>query len=57
MRKLIVELKVKEEILEMLNFLIDKTESIELIELIKLDFEQGVKMGIASLNMKRGLHN
>jgi len=37
-----------------LNFLLDKTESIELIELIKLDFEQGIKMGIAALNMKEG---
>jgi len=54
MRKLIVELKVKEEFLEMLNFLLDKVESIELIELIKLDFEQGVKMGIAAINMKEG---
>jgi DNA-binding transcriptional ArsR family regulator len=54
MRKVIVELKVKEEFLEMLNFLLDKTESIELIELIKLDFEQGMKMGIAALNMKEG---
>ena len=54
MRKLTIELKVKEEVLEMLNFLLDKTESIELIELIKLDFEQGVKMGVAALNMKEG---
>ena len=30
MGKVIVELKVKEEFLEMLNFLLDKTESIEL---------------------------
>ena len=54
MRKVIVELKVKEEFLEMLDFLLDKTESMELIELIKLDFEQGIKMGIAALNMKEG---
>jgi len=54
MRKVIVELKVKEELLEMLDFLLDKTESIELIELIKLDFEQGMKMVITALNMKEG---
>jgi hypothetical protein len=54
MRKLTVDLKVKEEFLEMLNFILDKTESIELVELIKLDFEKGVKMGIAALNMKEG---
>lgn len=54
MRKLTIELKVKEEILERLNFLLEKTESIELIELIKLDFKKGVKMGIAALTMKEG---
>jgi len=54
MRKITIELKVKKEFLEMLNFLLDKTDSIELIELIKLDFEQGVKMGIAAFNMKDG---
>jgi hypothetical protein len=54
MRKLTIELKVKEEILENLNFLLEKTESIELIELIKLDFQKGVKMGIAALKMKEG---
>ncbi|UCB58950.1 MAG: helix-turn-helix domain-containing protein [Thermoplasmatales archaeon] len=54
MRKLIVELKIKEEFLKMIDFLLDKVESIELIELIKLDFEQGIKMGIAVLNMKEG---
>jgi hypothetical protein len=54
MRKITIELKVKEEFLQVLNFLLDKTESIELIELIKLDFERGEKMGIAALNMKEG---
>jgi predicted DNA binding protein len=54
MRKLTVDLKVKDEYLEMLNFILDKVESIELIELVKLDFEQGIKMGIAALNMKEG---
>ena len=40
------------------NFLRDislsETESIELIELIKLDFKKGIKMGIAALTMKEG---
>lgn len=54
MRKLTIDLKIKEELMEMLNFLLDKTDSIELIELIKLDFKKGVKMGIAALNMKEG---
>jgi len=38
----------------MLNFILDKTESIEFIDLIKLDFEQEIKIGIAALNMKEG---
>ena len=54
MRKLTVELKVKEEFTKMLDFLLDKTESIELLELIKIDFEQEYKMGIAALTMKEG---
>jgi len=54
MRKLIIELKVKKEFLKNLHFLLDKVESIELIELLKLDFKQRIKMGIAALNMKEG---
>lgn len=54
MRKLTVELKVNEMLLKNLDFLLDKVESIELIELIKIDFEQRIKMGIAALNMKEG---
>jgi predicted DNA binding protein len=54
MRKLTVDLKVRKEYLEMLDFILDKVDSIELVELIKLDFEQGIKMGIAALNMKEG---
>ena len=54
MRKLIIELKVKQELLKNLDFLLDTVESIELIELLKLDFKQRIKMGIAALNMKEG---
>jgi hypothetical protein len=54
MRKLTVEIKINETLLENLKFLLDKTESIELIELIKLDFEQRIKRGIAALTMKEG---
>ena len=54
MRKLIIELKVNKEFLKNLHFLLDKVESIELIELLKLDFKQRIKMGIAALNMKEG---
>jgi len=54
MRKLILELKLNEKFLKNLNFLIDKIESIELLELLKLDFEKRIKMAIAAINMKEG---
>jgi hypothetical protein len=54
MRKITINLKVKKDLLKILNFLLDKTETIELLELIKLDFNQGYKMGIAALTMKEG---
>lgn len=54
MRKLIIEIKLKKEFLKNLDFLLNKVESIELIELLKLDFKKRIKMGIAALNMKKG---
>ena len=54
MRKLILELKLNEKFLKNLNFLTDKIESIELLELLKLDFEKRIKMAIAAINMKEG---
>jgi len=54
MRKLTVDLKIREEYTKMIGYLLDKTDSIELIELIKLDFDQGYKMGIAAITMKEG---
>ena len=41
-------------VISLLSFILDKVESIELIELIKLDLEKGFKMGVAALNMKEG---
>ena len=54
MRKMIMELKLNEILLKNFDFLIDKIESIELLELLKLDFEKRIKMGIAAFNMKEG---
>jgi predicted DNA binding protein len=55
MRKLIIELKPKNEtLLKNVDFLLDKTESIELLELLKIDFKQRIKMAIAAFNMKEG---
>ena len=54
MRKLIIEMKLDEHLLKNFDFLMDKIESIELLELLKLDFEQRIKMAIAAFNMKEG---
>jgi len=52
MRKMILELKLKEEFLKNFDFLTDKIESIELLELLKIDFEKRIKMAIAAFNIK-----
>jgi len=54
MRKMIMELKLNEILLKNIDFLLDKTESIELLELLKIDFEHRIKMAIAAFNMKEG---
>jgi len=54
MRKLIIELKLKSPYLKNFDFLLDKVESIELLELLKLDFEKRIKMAIGAFNMKDG---
>jgi len=54
MRKMILELKLKDEFIKNFDFLTDKIESIELLELLKLDFENRIKMAIAAFNMKKG---
>ena len=54
MRKMIMELKLNKEMLKNFDFLLEKVESIELLELLKIDFEKRTKMAIAALNMKEG---
>lgn len=54
MRKMILEMKLKEEFLKNFNFLLDKIESIELLELLKIDFQKRIKMAIAAFNMGEG---
>ena len=45
-----MELKLNEILLKNIDFLLDKTESIELLELLKIDFEHRIKMAIAAFN-------
>ena len=52
MRKMILDMKLNEEYLKNFNFLLDKIESIELLELLKIDFEKRIKMAIAAFVMK-----
>ena len=54
MRKMIIEMKLSEELTKNSDFLLDKVESIELLELLKLDFEKRIKMAIAAINLKEG---
>ena len=51
---MIMDLKLNEDMLKNFNFLLDKIESIELIELLKIDFEKRIKMAIAAFIMKDG---
>ena len=48
-----MELKLNEKFLKNFDFLLDKIESIELLELLKIDFEKRIKMAIAAFNIKK----
>lgn len=54
MRKMILELKLKKQFLKNFDFLTDKIDSIELLDLLKIDFEKRIKMAIAAFNIKKG---
>jgi DNA-binding CsgD family transcriptional regulator len=54
MRKLIVEVKLNDRIREAFSFFLEKLESLELLELIKIDFKEGTKLAIAAVTVKDG---
>jgi predicted DNA binding protein len=54
MRKMILDIKLNIDYLKNFDFLLDKIESIELLELLKIDFEKRIKMAIAAFIMKEG---
>ena len=54
MRKVIVELKPFPFIKDMQKKMFEKIDSIRLLELLKLDFEHGLKVGLIELSLKRG---
>ena len=49
-----IEIKINDKFKKNLNFLLDKIEYIELLDLLKLDFEKRIKMAIAAIKMKEG---
>jgi hypothetical protein len=51
---MILELKLNQQLLKNFDFLLDKIESIEFLELLKLDFQKRIKMAIAAFNLKDG---
>ncbi len=54
MRKMVLELELVEPIKGMFEQATTTVESYNLIELVRLDFERGVKVGIMEVNMKEG---
>lgn len=54
MRKMILEMKMNKKFLKNFYFLLDKIKSIELLELLKIDFQKRIKMAIAAFIMKEG---
>ena len=54
MRKLIVKIKLNNKIKEIFDYLLDKIESLELLELLRIDFEEGVKLVLVSYTLKEG---
>lgn len=54
MRKLIVEIELNQNIKRLFGFFLDKVESIELLELIKVDFKEETKLVLSAITMKDG---
>jgi hypothetical protein len=54
MRKLIIDLELNQHIRTMLGYFLDKVESLELLELIKVDFKEEIKLVLSAITMKEG---
>jgi len=54
MRKMVLELELKSPFKEMFEQATINVESYNLLELVRLDFEHGVKVGVMEVNMKDG---
>jgi len=54
MRKLTVQVELNQQIRQAFSFLLEKLESLELLELIKVDFKEGTKLAIVAVTVKEG---
>lgn len=54
MRKVIIEMILNYKIKQMVDYFLDKIETLELIELIKVDLEEGTKLALSAITMKEG---
>jgi predicted DNA binding protein len=54
MRKIIIEFTPDNRLMDLQGNFLDKMESLELVELLRLDFEKGVKLGLVNINVKEG---
>ena len=54
MRKLTVKISLNSHIRKMFPIFLEKLESLELLELIKVDFKEGTKLAIAAVTVKEG---
>lgn len=54
MRKLSIEIELNPHLRQVFSFFTEKLETLELLELIKIDFKQGTKLAIAAVTVKDG---
>jgi len=54
MRKIMIEFVPDKRIMELQGKMLEKIESMELVELLRLDFEKGVKLGLVQIYVKDG---
>jgi predicted DNA binding protein len=54
MRKIIIEFTSDNRLMELQGNLLDNMESMEFVELLRLDYEKGIKLGLVNINVKDG---
>lgn len=55
MKKMIIRCRPRSEMIGSYQGVLDKLESFELLDLLKIDFEKGEKMGLIEIELKEGL--